>query len=214
MSNFILNNTAEEVNSAIGKVAGADNTPTDISPLMVTSGGVKAYVDSQVSAVDSRVTAAQADISSLQGARIAVATYSRTAYTSYSNTKNIVLSESYDPENIGTVLTSGTYSGGVRVSGGTYLITFTGGFSEHDFDFADRFTVNLRSSGTILHSQKVNETGDLGSEFTAGTYNNISFTQVLTIPENSTTDINIQVVETSTSGLRSVNVFLTLMRLG
>ena len=132
MSNFILNNTAEEVNSAIGKVAGADNTPTDISPLMVTSGGVKAYVDSQVSAVDSRVTATEADISALQGARIAVATYSRTAYTSYSNTTNLVLSESYDPENIGTVLTSGTYSGGVRVSGGTYLITFTGAFSEHD----------------------------------------------------------------------------------
>lgn len=66
MSNFILNNTAEEVNSAIGKVAGADNTPTDISPLMVTSGGVKAYVDSQVSAVDSRVTALESEVANIE----------------------------------------------------------------------------------------------------------------------------------------------------
>jgi hypothetical protein len=55
MSNFILNNTAEEVNSSIVKVANATTSPLDNNPNMVTSGGVKAYVDTAVTALSTAI---------------------------------------------------------------------------------------------------------------------------------------------------------------
>ena len=55
MSNYILNNTAEEIDLAIGKVANATTTPLDDNSNMVTSGGVKAYVDTQVGALNTTV---------------------------------------------------------------------------------------------------------------------------------------------------------------
>jgi len=48
MAEYTLTNTAAVVDASIQKVAGANTTPTDGSPLMVTSGGVKAYVDTEI----------------------------------------------------------------------------------------------------------------------------------------------------------------------
>ena len=48
MAEYTLTNSAAVVDASIQKVANADTTPTDLSPLMVTSGGVKAYVDAYV----------------------------------------------------------------------------------------------------------------------------------------------------------------------
>jgi effector-binding domain-containing protein len=48
MGEYTLSNSAAVVDASIQKVAGATTTPIDGSPLMVTSGGVKAYVDTQI----------------------------------------------------------------------------------------------------------------------------------------------------------------------
>jgi len=48
MSTFTLTNSAADIDSALQKVVSATTTPTDLSPLMVTSGGVKAYVDTEI----------------------------------------------------------------------------------------------------------------------------------------------------------------------
>jgi hypothetical protein len=47
MSNFILDNTASDINTALGKVLNPDTSPTDTDSL-ITSGGVKAYVDTEI----------------------------------------------------------------------------------------------------------------------------------------------------------------------
>lgn len=52
MSNFILDNTAEEINEAIHKVTNPDTTLTGTAindPSLVTAGAVKSYVDTRVS---------------------------------------------------------------------------------------------------------------------------------------------------------------------
>lgn len=50
MSNFILDNTASDINAALGKVLNPDTSPTATDAL-ITSGGVKAYVDTEISAI-------------------------------------------------------------------------------------------------------------------------------------------------------------------
>ena len=66
MSTYTLNNSATDIDSALQKVVAATTTPTDQSPLMVTSGGVKAYVDTEVSALETSIVAIEADVAALQ----------------------------------------------------------------------------------------------------------------------------------------------------
>jgi len=207
MPSYTLTNNASDIDSALSRVVAAETVPSTGSQNMVTSGGVKNYVDTEVDALDSRVTTAESDISALQAATIGVARYSRTANTLYAGTGIVQLTEDSDPENIGTVVTSGTYDGGVRVSGGTYLITCTGEFSEDDGDNDDYFLVNLRSSGTTLLSDRINETGSNTD------YDFVNLVAVLTVPAGSTKDVNIQYQEVSSTSGYSRNVVLTLVKL-
>jgi hypothetical protein len=55
MGEYTLSNSAAVVDASIQKVAGATTTPIDGSPLMVTSGGVKAYVDTAVTSLNTTV---------------------------------------------------------------------------------------------------------------------------------------------------------------
>lgn len=48
MPTYTLSNTAADIDSAITRVASADTTPTDASQNMVTSGGVKGYIDNEL----------------------------------------------------------------------------------------------------------------------------------------------------------------------
>ena len=48
MSSYTLSNNAADIDAAISSVVGADAIPTDGSQNMVTSGGVKTYVDGAV----------------------------------------------------------------------------------------------------------------------------------------------------------------------
>ena len=53
MPEYTLSSPAAVIDAAISSVAGADNTPTASSQNMVTSGGVKNYVDNQLYPVGS-----------------------------------------------------------------------------------------------------------------------------------------------------------------
>jgi hypothetical protein len=87
MSTYTLNNSATDIDSALQKVVGATTTPTDLSPLMVTSGGVKAYVDTQDTALETSVGVVEADVAALQATvnslitGVATLTLPQTAYT-------------------------------------------------------------------------------------------------------------------------------------
>ena len=210
MPSYTLTNNASDIDSALSRVVAAETVPSTGSQNMVTSGGVKNYVDTEVAGLDSRLTTAETDITALQAATVRVAGYSRAANTLYSSTSIIQLTEDSDPDNIGTVLTSGTYDGGVRVNGGTYLITCTGEFYEDDGDNNDYFLVNLRSLGTTLISYRINETSG-GAD---GDYDFVNLVYVLTVPAGSTSDINIQYQRVSHTSGYSKNVTLTLVKLG
>ena len=60
MNDYTLSNSAGVIDSAITRVASADTQPTSNSANMVTSGGVKQYVDDQI-------TTRQAPLTPLQG---------------------------------------------------------------------------------------------------------------------------------------------------
>ena len=73
MAEYTLTNSAAVVDASIQKVANATTTPTDGSPLMVTSGGVKAYVDTQIGAIPvvlkkNIVQSVKTDTQTIQGA--------------------------------------------------------------------------------------------------------------------------------------------------
>ena len=57
MAEYTLTNSAAVVDASIQKVANATTTPSSGSPLMVTSGGVKAYVDTQDNALEAQILA-------------------------------------------------------------------------------------------------------------------------------------------------------------
>lgn len=56
MSEYTLSNSAAVIDSAITRVASADTEPTANSQNMVTSGGVKAYVDGEVTALEGKIS--------------------------------------------------------------------------------------------------------------------------------------------------------------
>lgn len=65
MSTYTLNNSAGDIDEALQKVVAVTTTPLDDNPNMVTSGGVKAFVDTEVGAVDSRVGIVESDVAAL-----------------------------------------------------------------------------------------------------------------------------------------------------
>jgi len=61
MPSYTLTNNASDIDSAISRVVAAESTPTLNSQNMVTSGGVKSYVDTEVSTVTSRIDTVEAN---------------------------------------------------------------------------------------------------------------------------------------------------------
>tara|TARA_R110000803_G_scaffold41983_2_gene90126 strand:- start:2218 stop:2844 length:627 start_codon:yes stop_codon:yes gene_type:complete len=62
MAEYTLTNTAAVVDASIQKVANATTTPLDGDPNMVTSGGVKAYVDDQNTALEAQILAIESEL--------------------------------------------------------------------------------------------------------------------------------------------------------
>ena len=79
MSEYTLSNSAAVIDAAISSVAGADNTPTASSQNMVTSGGVKNYVDTAIAGVDTDTSAIEANVLALQAGKTAGAVVTRTS---------------------------------------------------------------------------------------------------------------------------------------
>lgn len=65
MANYILQNTASEIDNALSKVLNADTSPTATDAL-VTSQGVKTYVDNAIQGVGTDTSAIEADVTALE----------------------------------------------------------------------------------------------------------------------------------------------------
>jgi len=91
MSNiYTLTNTAQDIDSAITRVASADSAPTPNSSNMVTSGGVKGYVDEQISSSVTTLSAAIAAVTPIPGGTVfSEGPYTATSQDTYYGTSQV-----------------------------------------------------------------------------------------------------------------------------
>ena len=149
MPEYTLTNTAAVVDASIQKVANATTTPTDSSPLMVTSGGVKAYVDTQVGPLETDVIALQSSVQSALSVKQAVFSFPDTTFhSSQSLTGWTLLSD-----NTGGVTynTNGTFT----LGSGVWVGFFSSLATEINDNDGDRFTFSLRKNGSNIWSRSL-----------------------------------------------------------
>jgi hypothetical protein len=154
MAEYTLTNTAAVVDASIQKVANADTTPTDSSPNMVTSGGVKAYVDTQDTALETQILANTAAIAS-SGPKTATLTAANGSkdYNDNSAYFYIPFTEHSDLNDIISVS-----SGVVTLrSAGTYLISINGTLQEGDGDPNDFWVAQVKKGSSVIKEVVVNE---------------------------------------------------------
>ena len=144
MGEYTLSNSAAVVDASIQKVAGADTTPRDISPLMVTSGGVKAYVDTQISAINTITTAnvvqsVKTDTQTIQGATslvwVDITDLEVNITPSFSNSKLLIRADvcfhSSDDQTLFKILVDGSEVGVGTSGNGQPPCSFVGGKDGH-----------------------------------------------------------------------------------
>ena len=173
MSSYTLSNNAADIDAAISSVVGADAAPIAGSQNMVTSGGVKTYVDGAVGAVGDflgKTVTTEAtgigntdnDTSIPTSAAVVdyVASVGRIKYATFtaangntSATSWLPLVEDQDPDNIATV------SGGIikPTEAGLYAFSWSGNIKEYDNNSSNYFTVTTVFASTNTLSVRLNE---------------------------------------------------------
>jgi len=158
MANFVLDETAGNINTAINKVLNADSAPT-VTNALITSQGVKTYVDSAVSALSTRLTSAEATITAMQNASIGTIVY--TAVSGYTtNSSNAIEwnDAALGSNQIGSSISSDNKT--ITLGAGRYIIDINGPIREvSDNNSGDYWTVALEQDGSaITPSVSVNDT--------------------------------------------------------
>ncbi|BAQ92486.1 hypothetical protein [uncultured Mediterranean phage uvMED] len=125
MSSFTLTNTAAEIDSAITRVDSADITPTIGSDNMVTSGGVKAAIDSLNTDTSTDVANIQTDLNTRAKAAIITSIGAQTF--DLPGTGNFYQSPQYRDVNLENTVSAPFASLSndlITVSAGHYLFSF------------------------------------------------------------------------------------------
>tara|TARA_R110000772_G_scaffold57632_3_gene130363 strand:- start:798 stop:1421 length:624 start_codon:yes stop_codon:yes gene_type:complete len=146
MATFTLTNSAGDIDSALQKVVSATTTPTDGSPLMVTSGGVKAYVDTQDTVLETSIVAVEADVAALQAKVNSLNTFATLTLptTAYSDSRTVTGWVESDPNGYINYNNNGTFSLNINTLAktGKYLATLVltafdadGGSDAHSLQF-------------------------------------------------------------------------------
>jgi len=174
MSSYTLSNNAADIDAAISSVVGADVVPIAGSQNMVTSGGVKTYVDGAVGNLAGKTLTTEAtgientdnDTSIPTSAAVVdyvvdyVASVGRIKYATFtaangntSATSWLPLVEDQDPDNIATV------SGGIikPTEAGLYAFSWSGNIKEDDNNSSNYFTVTTVFASTNTLSVRLNE---------------------------------------------------------
>jgi hypothetical protein len=172
MANFVINQTASEIQQILNKAESPDTTPTSNSQNLVESGGVKTYVDSQVSAGASITTASFAPSaledstdgltatddavptskavrnyvdSGVPDSATVITTNARTGNPSSGNLFYRNLTETTDPNSIISINSSNEIQ---FASTGTYFIKAGISFSDNDGSGGDYYVVSLVSTNS------------------------------------------------------------------
>ena len=170
MSTYTLNNSAEDIDNALQKVVAVTTSPLDNNPNMVTSGGVKAYVDAQDTALETQVLANTANIAAIgSGIKTAKLTVPDSNTTNYDYTFPFTVSS--DPDSLVSV-NNGVVS---LPNAGTYFVGFSGRFSSHLYNY---YVLQFYRKTSEIFARKINDTYD-GISFnyvTVETNGNATFT--------------------------------------
>ena len=146
MSTYTLNNSATDIDSALQKVVSADTTPRDISPLMVTSGGVKAYVDTQDTALETSISTIQSELDTLvvsvSTSGISTTSSSAVQFT----TPNFVTGVQDAAHNLKRQSTSEMRA----PTGGVSMLSVNATLKDRDKDTNDNFTLNLLINDVLV----------------------------------------------------------------
>ncbi len=160
MANFVLDNTANDINTAITKVLNPDTTLTGAlsnDPSLITSGAVKLYVDNEISALNTRLTSAEASITAMQNAVIGTAVYTATNSRSENSYAVPWTPPSQAYNQIQASISSDNKT--ITLNKGSYLIDINGLIQEYsDNNNGDYWTVALEQDGSaITPSVSVND---------------------------------------------------------
>lgn len=155
MSEYTLSNSAAVIDAAISSVAGADAAPTAGSQNMVTSGGVKTYVDGAVGVFAGKTITTEAtgigntdnDTSIPTSAAVVdyvpKAVYGLTNQGSTNVTGVLPIVAISDSSNLGS-LNSGT----ITLPAGAYVLSFSGEFNRINAQiFSNRYYISLQHNG-------------------------------------------------------------------
>ena len=158
MSNYILNNTASDIDTALGKVLSPDTSPQDTDNL-VTSGGVKTYVDSAVANIDTDTDSLQADVAALQ---TTVNSYFQSAtltlpQTSYWDTRDVTGWVKSDPNSLINFDGSRTFSLKLNNAAKAGLYSATIVLTAFDEDGGgDRHVLQFYKNGSNISGMEIN----------------------------------------------------------
>ena len=222
---YTIPHTAQNISDAITQVVNADSTPQSPSQNMVTSEGVKAYVDGAVTglttgsfAATTLVTESDAIASNDNDTTIptsaavkdfvdttvsnsvSYALYELYAATNFINTTVIPVTETADPNNIGSVS-----NGTITLGAGTYSVIFQGEYAEEDNDVQDKFTIQHRIGNFTYAEKEINETGS------STTF--VGFTSAGVVHTDTTETVEIKAVETPSSSMYSRYVKILITKL-
>ena len=156
MSNYELSLTAGEIDIALQKASSPDTSPQNTDNL-VTSQGIKTYVDTAVATLTAQIAAVAGSIIPVSTAHYGLKG-SRTQASPtwvYNSNGVFALAEVSDPSGIATV------SAGVITiqSAGNYMVTYSGMFAEDDNDASDYYRVRFRKDGNaVVPEYTINET--------------------------------------------------------
>mgnify|MGYP003636512513 FL=1 len=159
MSNYELSLTAGEIDIALQKASSPDTSPQNTDNL-VTSQGIKTYVDTAVATLTAQIAAVAGSIIPVSTAHYGLKGFYRADYPDtisyvYNSNGVFALAEVSDPSGIATV------SAGVITiqSAGNYMVTYSGMFAEDDNDASDYYRVRFRKDGNaVVPEYTINET--------------------------------------------------------
>lgn len=166
MSSYTLSNNAADIDAAISSVVGADAIPTGGSQNMVTSGGVKAYVDGLTNGLNPRLNAVEADVLELQDQGPYSGELTGSVAPVYNQVNNIPFAVSFTSNNFAPSISNGVIT--VNKAGVYFLSlapSYSGGYNASSLDGLTRNTrLRVYKNSDILHEVYNNQNSALIKE--------------------------------------------------
>ena len=190
-----------DANVTTAKIADSNVTTAKIADSNVTFAKLADVIDdgTMATATDTTLATSESIKAYVDASGIKTARY-ESASGNTSGSIVLPVTEVFDPGNIGSVS-----SGTVTLAAGTYLVVFNGEFAEDDNDLGDFFTVSLRHNGAVQTSDKIDETGSIG------TY--VSKSRTILVSGDSSQTVDIRLTESGSTTLYYRNVSLNFIKI-